>query len=43
MVPISTGNSTFDGGDDSCIAYFTEGKLKHTNEILVHLGANYFV
>lgn len=31
MVPISD------------VAWFTEGRLKHTNEILVHLGDGYFV
>ena len=28
-------------GEDS-IAFFTDGHLKHTNEVLVHLGAGYF-
>ena len=35
MIPICEG-------EDS-IAFFTEGYLKHTNEVLVHLGSNYFV
>ena len=35
MIPICEGEVS--------IAFFTEGYLKHTNEVLVHLGSNYFV
>jgi hypothetical protein len=38
MIPICEGESSSD-----TIAYFTEGYLKHTNEVLVHLGSGYFV
>ena len=31
------------GQNEDVIAYFPDGKLKHTNEILVHLGADYYV
>jgi prefoldin subunit 5 len=34
MIPLCEGEES--------IAFFTEGYLKHTNEVLVHLGAGYF-
>ena len=40
-VPISGRGMS--GLNDYVIAYFPDGKLKHTNEILVHLGADYYV
>lgn len=41
IVPI-TGPGKI-GQNEDVIAYFPDGKLKHTNEILVHLGADYYV
>lgn len=38
MIPITVGKSS-----DDTIAYFTDGRIKHTNEIMVHLGAGYYV
>lgn len=42
IVPVSSSKFPSAKVDEFCVAYYTEAHLKHTNEVLVHLGENYY-